>query len=351
MNCNAIPLLKASRLNWGLNLSAVLISIFTFYFKSRGQTQIPSSENFILNSGFENLRSGESYPDDKAQADRLADWETRTANPFQNNIIPHSPDWYYNFGTQPSFAHNGRGYLGMRQYELIQQDMGQDPFLANRKYRLSFYYKTSYDNLQYENSKICFYIAKSRVTYANEGLIIWKNNSNEDYCLEKYRRSSELNELATQKILIHSQSIQRTNNNLENWTKVSTIISMPNNGCGSAGNLCGYNWFVVQLENENAPPDTEGNAFDCEDGYIYLDDISITDASGCEYDCRVPLGEIESEIISPYICGGGDINGEKSWLEELFDGWNDDDWPTYSWGAKLKNAISFEILVTPYPPD
>ncbi len=347
------------------------LKLLIFFFIS--STLKISSQNLIKNGDFEMIRSGESYPqgDDFALLDRLQFWESRTSDDLNPDPILeeffHSPDWIYNNrGSSPNQGVSlppkfGNGMIAMYEHELIQQNIGNQ-IEFGKKYQISFYYYLGqsgvFSDYDFSNTVLKVYLSKNRMKYKNEGLINFQVQSPEDYCTEDYisYKSPLGGEPETIEIINEPDYFTLiqggTYDNTKNWIKFSKIIEIPYpEGCiqEPIQPNCGYNWFVLALESKEYLGDS-----DCQDGYLFIDRLSMHKADGCEIECREPLNDIEINMISRNICQGGEIEFESTSEGGFFDAINDfladfvngsASYPEVAFGVSIKNAIGYRFTV------
>lgn len=327
-----------------------------------------SGQNIIKNGDFEMIRTGQSFPNGNefAQFDKLQFWESRTSadlNPDPDLAeYSHSPDWIYeNKGSAPNQgvplpAKFGNGMIAMYEHELIQQDIGNQ-IEFGKKYQISFYYYLGQSSIlsdyDFSNTILKIYLAKHKLKYKDE---IGDQNMN-DICTEDYTTyQSPLSEQPEAIQILEDPNFTIIQggiyDNTKNWIKYSVIVDIPHpSGCvlEAVQPNCGYNWFVLALESKEYVENES-----CEDGYMFIDRLSMRQANGCEIECREPLNNIEINTISHYICQGGELNYESSGDGGFWDNINDffaellngsSSYPEIAFGASIKNAMGYTFTV------
>ncbi len=222
------------------------------------------SQNIISNSGFEqgnfitNYTNEDYYiygPPDRF-LDGINDWECRFWRKIPNKHNHenyqtkwHSPDWFGEVNSQPSYLHNelnyfiypieGNKYVGMMDYELIQQKLGTYNELENGiSYILKMKVYLSYNKVgdyayttSFSNSYLNVYFAKNKVKYRKES---GKDNK---VCTEKYKK----HETGWGQDYIDVEYFDLANYTLGQWITLSTDFYVSNSNADS------YNWFVIEI--------------------------------------------------------------------------------------------------------
>ncbi len=255
--------------------------------------------NLINNSSFEishpNAPSG--APDGIAQVHiiksggddfYLSEWRSRTRIASDNaSHFLHSPDW---FKTPGNFSHiygapvnDGVGYIGMGNYELIQQKFHQyKRMVEGESYLLTMYVQlsdagphsvadpTSYN---FSDSELRIYVAKNSLEYKKE-------KKYEDKCTKKY---IQLENGASQNIITIA-TFQLSISDFpagSGWHKIQTVVTGPKN-------IQNYDWFGMELVRKSYNPDNTVVA-DCDkNGYLLIDNVVL--AKGCPETCSRTTG-------------------------------------------------------------
>ncbi len=244
-----------------------------------------SQTNLIANGGFDDFTT----PTEEGQAGEADYWETRSrAIPSTcngQNYFLHSPDLMVasSLGSSiPGVAYvapySGNACVGMANYELIQQNIYG--VSSNQPYTFSAYIKAHEGTVyNYTDVKLNVYLAKSRVKYKSE-------TNDEDYCSEDYTSYT-----AGDKILIGQVTIDKQNYSRDDWKRISFGFYLNNL---DYPNLSAYNWLVIDLHNDDYNAPSQSNCFntDCQDAYIWLDDIKLQQSEFCASPCSPSLGGI-----------------------------------------------------------
>lgn len=278
--------------------------------------------NLIFNSSFEN-EDGSGYPTGEGEVDSLHSWESKIHGTV------HSPDWIYNnlgtaFSPAPTPA-SGKGIVGMAPYELIQQNFRNEDMKNNTYYILSMYIYlyTSTPGGTTTNSSLHCYLAGSDLDYLN-------NNQ----CTPGY-----VTHTPNVKQQIASFDINTTNYpNTNGWTRISKVFrSPPNNSF--------WDYFVIDLRENNYTND--GLSTSCEDGYIFIDDVSIEEVDQCGRVCSPTLGAIQYSTMpnAMFANGGGFTMLIKNAIGIDFTVFDE-------WGGEMYNQKAYDpngLIDTGYP--
>lgn len=274
--------------------------ISTFILMAVSCTSLYSQmNNLVNNSSFEishpNAPSG--APDGLAQVHviksggddfYLSEWRSRTRIASDNTShFLHSPDW---FKTPGNFSHiyggpvnDGIGYIGMGNYELIQQEFHKyNRMVEGETYLLSMYVQlsnagpnsivdpTSYN---FSDSELRIYLAKNSLEYKRE-------KKYEDKCTKKY---IQLENGAAQNIkILHTFQLSISDFPAgSGWHKIQAVVTGPSNAQN-------YEWFGMELVRKNYNPDNTV-VVDCDkNGYLLIDNVVL--AKGCPETCSRTTG-------------------------------------------------------------
>lgn len=259
-----------------------------------------SQTNYIHNGGFEVKRSGKGYPTPPsgsdysyAQSDNLAHWESRTSNKTSNIEYEylHSPDWVHadGSGIQSTQGHPpakyGKGLLGMSNYELIQQKFKNNEMVGGRAYEFSLYIRIAGVGLfSFANSSLRIYLAKDKLHYKNEPAIFpldqnWNYACTHDYT--KYKESAQ-NYTEIARFDLNPADF----NTPSGWKHFSKGFEAPLD-------INAWDYFVIDVIKDDYPNGHEdGNPNDCQDAYVFIDEVSLVSASFCNALCSPNLEEI-----------------------------------------------------------
>ncbi len=252
---------------------------------------IAQINNLIHNAGFED---GDADP--HCYGDHFDEylhvWESRydhcNGEPDDQGcyeIKTHSPDWYKSpsFGHCGVYARGGSHYVGMADYELIEQKF----FEYNRleedvNYLLRMYvyiskgstYGCADINIP-ERSKIDIYLSKLRVKYKAEDANT--NNPDEMICSEKWMTHRD----QIGQNIIREHTFYLSDYPTEEWILLECNITPPDLGWLEAD----YKWFTIELRNIN---ESDYYPCDCQENYILIDDITL--AAGCTNGCSSTAG-------------------------------------------------------------
>lgn len=289
------------------NLLWFLVLILNITTKSQ-------NSNYIFNYDFETLKNGSSWPTGVGQADNMSSWETRTQQ--LGTLYMHSPDWINSNGSgnqtswpRPLNAHTGNGMIGMTNYELIQQLFNN----GNNMDGSTFHTISMWVYMPSTSSKNCrlkIMFAKNRLKYKNENLITGNQNSN-DHCNQDYiDYHNSLSSYTT----IHEFDFNNINITYDTWQKVSFTFKTPPSNV-----LNDYDFFAMELrKNGYNPGSVSGN---CEDSYIFIDDISLVKSDFCNAACAPNLGNITYGNIPNVM------------------------FSNYAWGFTVVNAIGIDFTL------
>lgn len=272
------------------------------------------SQNYIYNYDFETADGGNSWPTGVAQADKMTSWETRTKS--VGSLDLHSPDWINSNGTgvqtimgvHPS-AHTGSGMIGMTNYELIQQNFNSGSSLEAETYHnISMWVYMPANSSKNCRLKIMF--SNSRLKYKNENILTGSQQSS-DLCTNDYiDYHNSLSSWTT----IHEFDFNNLNLTYDSWQKISFTFKTPPNSI-----LNNYDFFAMELrKNGYNPSSIAGN---CEDSYIFIDDISLVKSTFCDAACAPNLGSIT----------------HGTFANAMFS--------NYAWGFTVNNAIGIEFTL------
>ncbi len=183
-------------------------------------------------------------------------------------IYYHSPDWFEypyfpSFGVAP-YNNYGTHYIGMSDYELVQQqffndnqfDEGKSYILKLNLYLPSYYYWNGYTD--FNNSFLRFYAAKKQIKYKNE------NCQPSDLCSKNYKAFKDQ---VGQDIIV-LQTLDLSVYSIDQWHKVLLPVTAPNSN---------YDWFCIEVVNRS------DFGYNCQWAYVLLDNISLS--KGCINNC------------------------------------------------------------------
>jgi len=236
-------------------------------------------QNKINNGDFE----GGNYINEiewKAFIDGINNWESRTKYFVKNGVeyVWHSPDWYSNSQTTQRyvyfdynlnqsmtvFAISGLRYIGMSNYELIQQPINLE---ANTQYVLKFSVfidKSKYDN----NSEINVYLAKNEVKYRKE-------KGKEKYiCSDKFKKHKTGWGQGYLDIGFFNLDYYPKNE----WASITKKFTI-----SSSVNINDFDWFVVEGINSTSTSN-------CQQTYFLIDNMTLI--KGCDNGCSSTDGQI-----------------------------------------------------------
>ena len=265
--------------------------IFLVYFSNLvfSQNILKNSEfedgNFII---FKNICGYDENGNPKYKygpPDRFLDginiWETRFSRRCKNKkhtIKWHSPDWYGVINSE-SYLHSesnyyihpieGDKYVGMMDYELIEQKLAQNKRLENNisyilrmKIYLSFAMVGDYSNTtSFSNLYLNIYFAKYEVKYRKE---TGKYNK---VCTDEYKKHETLGGLQDYFDVAY---FDLANYQKGQWISLTQSFHTP------PSNAEIYKWFVIEVKNKNSTSS-------CRRAYVLIDDVSVV--QGCDNGC------------------------------------------------------------------
>lgn len=177
----------------------------------------------------------------------------------------HSPDWFkVGVFQQPitTTAADGQLYIGMSDYELIQQQFfTNNKFDEGEHYILTAYIYLTLHNSDgtdndYSKSILRFYAAKSKVEYKKEN-----PNQNQYFCTDKYKDHENPNSI----FILNDVNLNLLDK--DKWIKVQFEFTAPSSL---------HDWFGIEMRNEQS-------SSECRWGYVLIDNISL--ALGCDNNC------------------------------------------------------------------
>jgi len=248
------------------------------------------SQNYINNGSFENGDYSYVYEDIDLQDPNingtksnalykgLNNWESRYK--YTHKLIFHSPDWYSNTydglpfryiyydyeesGNMTLFTPFGTRYIGMSNYELIEQPINLN---NNIQYILSF--KVFIDKKEYDdNTYINIYLAKNKVKYRKE------KGKEKDECSDKFKK----HKTGWGQGYLDIGYFNLNNYPKNEWITITKNFTIPNTVY-----INSFDWFVIEGINITSTPN-------CQLAYFLLDDISLTE--GCDNGCSSTDGQI-----------------------------------------------------------
>lgn len=243
--------------------------------------------NLINNEGFEDLIT---QPTAQGQVSLAAGWITEDF--VVSRAYLHSPDlWTPTFSpvgngmlnpnvTSPPSAHSGSNMIGMQPYELIQQKLSSAGLVPGKFYTCSMYIWLAKDDpTWWLDNSLEIWFAADRIKYLSESFFHGNNNPQNICNFDYVTYASNLTTLS-------SLQLNLANFPFGQWHKVSFQIQVPLDATQSD-----YTWFGVdQIKPNYSAPTSNANAFACEGGYLFIDDISIEDV--CSSYCPSSLASI-----------------------------------------------------------
>ena len=241
------------------------------------------SQNIISNSGFESGNFNEQDYSPERFKYGINIWEGRYKPQNQNSnhtTYWHSPDWYGVVNSVP-YLHSesryyiypieGNRYVGMMDYELIEQKLAQNKRLENNiSYILKMKVYLSYSKIgegayttSFSNSYLNVYFAKNKVRYKKE---TGKDNK---VCTDKYKK----HETGWGQDYFDVAYFDLANYQKGQWITLTTDFYTPLSNLFDADS---YKWFVIEVKNKNTTSS-------CRRSYILIDDVSVE--QGCDNGC------------------------------------------------------------------
>jgi hypothetical protein len=262
------------------------------------------AQNIIQNGGFE---IG-TLPTAWAQTALLENWESRSAlyNPFQNGSWGHSPDYFddnmiFNTAIEPDGgmrngvpplnidANTGTRFIGMDNYELIQQKYFNNSLQERRYYTISMWIRPS--SLYFDGTtNLKVILSNNRVNYANS-----QNYSEYDNCTQDYRTLTNIGN----SLVVGSWSINLATYSSSEWTRIATTFYVDENVNES------YSWLNLSTENNSS----------CDGQYIFIDDVSFRLAGDCASDCAPELGQTSIGTLPTLMIADGYCAGSPNCAE------------------------------------
>ena len=285
----------------------VIISILSFS-TSFITAQCGSPENLIHNCGFEIMHPNapNDAPNDFSQVHTnkeiyLTEWRSRAHiynNPclsgcsFNNVNIPagHTPDLYsdINFNHVEGGAFSGNNFIGMSDYELIQQKFhknkkikDEQPYILRMTIKLASRSPGGSQALNWEGSDLNVYLSKKKIEYKEEKKC--EKNCDEDY--RTHKKSNDILNLFS--ITNLNWDMYSLEGGLNGWHAIELPIS--------ASNMSKYNWIAFELTNNLVLNESCFPARGCHQNYLLLDEISLVPACtiGCEIACSRTDGPLK----------------------------------------------------------
>ena len=270
----------------------LFVTLFLIYLKSFSQT------NLLNNSSFE-YPDPSNYPNGVAQVEKLDFWKDDLNKVYKDcsddyidnkeDIYFHSPDWFKNSYQHhimkeypnciPVDGHNGYGYVGMGNGELIEQNLS-NPLINGQGYSLTAWIRPVkntwgcmgtygyYGTYPWTGAYLNVYIANSKITYQHNSACRYLCSGTH---ADEY---DEFNNGIFQHIEYKGQKEIYTNSYpVGQWTKIVFNFEIPDDNRN-------YDWIAIEL--------TDMNDY-CEQ-YLLLDDVELYE--GCTNGCSSTDGAI-----------------------------------------------------------
>lgn len=222
--------------------------------------------------------------------------------PAEEHVWGHSPDYFDdltpfspisdpNVGMRTGVApigvtaHSGHRFAGLDDYELIQQEYGNNNLQERRFYTVSMFIRPSsyyFDG----TSNLRIFLANNEFDYQNT------NNNVSDVCTSDYMSydpPTHVKELASIPISLDNYPADR-------WSRVSTTFYVSEDLNET------FKWLVIDMN-------SGGNAQACGQHYIFVDDVSFVRAEYCSSACAPDLdatsnGTVQNVMLADAFCPG-----------------------------------------------
>ncbi len=204
------------------------------------------------------------------------------------DIMWHSPDWFcgnnphkphheiHNNTTKHIYATNGDRYVGLRDYELIQQELTSTNrlematnYLINFDIYLSYRSSTpSFSITNNPESELKVYLAKHKVKYQKES---GANN----LCTSKYKN----HKTGWGQSIVEIASFDLANYAHGEWLNIQEQFYTCNACLVNSDN---YKWLVIEVVNKDP------NLSNCRNAYVLIDNVKLQE--GCDNGCSTTDG-------------------------------------------------------------
>jgi hypothetical protein len=255
--------------------------------------------NLLFNDSFEDAEDG--LPGNQGDAYKMHSWDSRVKDVGSgpNETFLHSPDWIYT-GLSTTNLHTteaiwpmpltGRGMIGVRNYEVIQQNFRNELMTPNALYVVSLNIYLSSENSSYwQGSTLTCFLAKQEMKYKSE-------NDLEDQCTPNYTEYvdgifpiQDTSNIASWSLDLNQYP------NTNGWIRIEKVFQAPEHpGL--------WDYFAIDMFQDNYDPTSVG--FSCEDGCVFIDDVAIRELDQCGTTCSPQLGDIKTTCLPNVVLAG-----------------------------------------------
>lgn len=238
-----------------------------------------------------------------AQIRYATNWHSNGAlyDPTSQDVWGHSPDYFddqtpfapvfdpsvgMRSGVAPAgvTAHTGHKFIGMDDYELIQQQFGHNALQERRFYTVSMFIRPS--NYYFNGtSNLRIRLGSNEFHYQN-------STDATEVCSSDYMNYNDpvhVQELASIPINLNDYPADR-------WTRISTTFYVSEELNQT------FEWLMVDMN-------SGGNAQVCGQHYIFVDDVSFVRSEYCHTACAPELnspstGAIPNAMVANGFCAG-----------------------------------------------
>ena len=231
------------------------------------------STEYVTNGSFE---THVSLPTSHSQVDvNLTEWVSSTEkgnsySPPGSSVIifpwNHSPDYYDKHGYMGPYSNipvkDGSGMIGMWENEMIRQHLS-NPLSIHIQYIYSMYLRGG-NQISRNESSLKIYLSEDEPKYGDDG--------NKDHGCNSDKVSISADKLySIYSIPLSDATFDDIGNN---WVHVTFAFTPTSIGSGNANAI--YNWICIQTE-LNSPESHFSTDYACDETYILIDQVSITD--------------------------------------------------------------------------